>query len=184
MKNQPGSYAAAVGALGYLLVAAGCASHSPSAPPPPLPQLADMEIVDSINDSGIRSAIITQHTLYGYHFAGDSRELNELGQRDLAVLIAHFKAQGGGELNVRRGEMSETVYASRLSRIQDLLKASGFDPAQVRIADAAPGGSGLASDDVVRAMKRSASDQPYQAADRSASGSDQGVAAAAPGGGK
>jgi len=175
MKFTLFSAALLAGALAILGGLAGCASsHSQAAVPEP--QLTDMGIVDSINDSGIRAAIITQHTLYGYHFAGDSRELNELGQRDLAVLISHFKGQGGGDLSIRRGEISESLYASRVEKIKEAIKAAGVDLAAVRIADVSPGGAGMAGDDVVRAVKQSTSNQPAPAApsgagDKGASGS-------------
>ena len=63
----------------------------------------DVELVNTLNNIGVENAIITQHTLYPYHFGVDAGELNELGQRDLMVLARHFKDHPG-ILNIRRGE--------------------------------------------------------------------------------
>ena len=63
----------------------------------------DVELVNTLNNIEVENAIITQHTLYPYHFVTDGEELNELGQRDLMVLARHFK-EHPGVLNIRQGD--------------------------------------------------------------------------------
>ncbi len=62
----------------------------------------DTELVNTVNNIQVENAIVTQHTLYPYHFVTDGAGLNDLGQRDLMVLARHYKEQPGA-LNVRRG---------------------------------------------------------------------------------
>ncbi len=50
----------------------------------------DMELVRTLNNIGVENAIIAQHTLYPYHFVADGETLNDLGQRDFAVLARHY----------------------------------------------------------------------------------------------
>lgn len=169
--------------LAGLLLAAGCADSKPNdATTQPSPAATDAMITDSINDSGIRTAIIMQHTLYAYHFVEDGAELNTLGKRDLAVLIAHFRARGGGPLSIRHGDAPDALYAARVSAVQDALNAAGIDPATVQIADASPGGPGMTGSDAVRALDKAQSDQLYGGGS-SGGGSSSGGSGSGSGGG-
>jgi len=159
------------------MLAAGCAQNKPEAttqPSPPSSQTTDIMIVDSINDSGIRTAIIAQHTLYAYHFLEGGAELNDLGKRDLAVLMTHFKARGGGTLSIRRGDTPDTLYVERVSGVKDLLKSGGIDLATVQIADASPGGLGMTGNNAVRAMSKSLPETPYESSGTSGGGGSPG----------
>ena len=42
----------------------------------------DIELVNTLNNIQVENAIITQHTLYPYHFVTDGAGLNDLGERD------------------------------------------------------------------------------------------------------
>jgi len=152
------------------LFAVGCAENKPEATTQPSSQITDMMIVDSINDSGIRTAIIVQHTLYAYHFGEGGAELNDLGKRDLAVLITHYKAHGGGMLSVRRGEAPDALYAARIIAVKDWLQAGGIDPATVQIADAPPGGQGISGNDAAHVMSKSMPEGSYESESGSAGG--------------
>ena len=78
----------------------------------------DTELVRTLNNIGVENAILAQHTLYPYHFVTDGTALNELGQRDFAVLARHF-AEYPGLLNVRPGDgVSAELYQAR-SRLRD-----------------------------------------------------------------
>jgi hypothetical protein len=66
-------------------------------------QNLDRELVTALNDAGVKRAIITEHTLYPYHFIGDGQELNDLGKRNFSILADHL-SQHAGILNVRRGD--------------------------------------------------------------------------------
>lgn len=144
--------------LSALLAAAGCASRpKPAAQAPREPeQLTDMRIVDAIGDSGVRAAIVTQHTLFPYHFGAGSFHLNELGEDDLAVLISNLRTLNGGELNVRRGDASDELYTARVHFVEEQLRLAGIDLSQVKISDGVAAGTGMASVNVMRALQREA----------------------------
>jgi uncharacterized membrane protein YgcG len=165
-----------------VLALAGC-THRPAPvvqtppPPPQKPQpqeRTDMAIVDAIADSGIRSAIVTQHTLFPYHFAPDSEALNELGQGELAVLISHLRTVGGGQLNVRAGDAPEPLYTARVRYVRDMIRRGGVDPAAVKIADAAPGGEGAPTGQVLRALTADAAGKKFQTSGEAAASSRNG----------
>ena len=105
-------------------------------------------IVESIRDTGINNAIITQHTLFPYHFILNGRELNELGNRDLDVLAVHYRNHPG-ELSVRRGSATAELYRSRLGLVRDALVKAGVDVDRITMADAMPGGRGMSSEQVI-----------------------------------
>lgn len=113
----------------------------------------DVELVNSLNNMGVENAIITQHTLYPYHFTPDGENLNELGLKDLSILARHFAKQEG-TLNVRRGEISPELYEARVTCVIEELKKAGVDTSRMKIADAMPGGGGMPSERVVTIMKK------------------------------
>ncbi len=117
-------------------------------------QRFDREMVRTLNNIGVENAIITQHTLYPYHFAVDGEKLNDLGQRDFAVLARHF-TQHPGLLNVRQGEgISPELYKARVAHVTGRLKDAGIDPARVSISDGVPGGPGLPAERVVTILRK------------------------------
>lgn len=129
-------------------------------------------IVQSIRDAGINNAIVTQRTLYPYHFVADGPELNELGKRDLGVLAVHFKEQPGS-LSVRRGSASEGLYSSRLSTVRDMLVQAGVDGQRIAMTDSLPGGAGMPADLVLQISRgRNSPSKPlyYPSQDRGGSG--------------
>lgn len=118
-------------------------------------QNLDLELVNTLNTIGVENAIITQHTLYPYHFVPNGEELNELGQRDLQVLAHHFRDRAGG-LSVRRGETAAELYEARITHVIGVLKDSGVDTSRIQVSDAMPGGSGMPSERVVTILKEPA----------------------------
>jgi hypothetical protein len=111
---------------------------------------------DAIRNASLNNAIITQHTLYPYHFVSGSAQLNDLGERDLNVLADHFKkAQAGipGELNVRRGSASQSLYEARVKLVLELLTARGVEGGMVAVKDGLPGGDGMSSERVIVILK-------------------------------
>lgn len=105
-------------------------------------------LVNSYNDLAMQNAIISQHTLYPYHFVKNGTELNELGQRDLSVLAWHFKENPGG-LNVRRDSASADIYTGRINRVRLLLENAGVDAERISISDGMAGGAGMTSEKVL-----------------------------------
>ncbi|MFH1371881.1 MAG: hypothetical protein ABII09_11440 [Planctomycetota bacterium] len=106
-------------------------------------------LITAFNDTAMENAIIAQHTLYPYHFVNNSDQLNELGRRDLAILSKHFK-EHPGQLNMSGDGVNETLYQERITYIVGQLKKDGIDTSNIIISDGMPGGSGMASNDVLQ----------------------------------
>lgn len=115
----------------------------------------DAELVSTLNNIGVENAIITQHTLYPYHFDPDSPELNGLGERDLSVLARHF-ANKAGTLNVRRGDTPVGLYEARVTNVLEKLKTAGVETSRLSISDGMPGGTGMPSERVVTILEKEA----------------------------
>jgi hypothetical protein len=113
----------------------------------------DIELVNIVNNIQVENAIITQHTLYPYHFVTDGAGLNDLGQRDLMVLARHYQEQPG-VLNVRQGETSAALYGARVAQVQSRLKEAGVDVSRMTISDGMPGGPGRPSEAIVTTTPR------------------------------
>jgi hypothetical protein len=113
-------------------------------------------LIKTLNNIGVENAIVTQHTLYPYHFVADGAQLNELGQRDAAVLARHF-LDHPGLLNIRQGEgVSPELYQARVASVTTLLKQAGIEPGRVNVSDGMPGGTGLRAEKVVTILLKSA----------------------------
>lgn len=124
--------------------------------------LINAKQVNMLNDIAIENAIVTQHTLYPYHFINNSEQLNELGHRDLSILIEHFK-EYPGQLNVQQGHMDYNLYRARLAFVSQELQDAGIDMTKVSIVDGMPGGDGMETDEVIE----------IQEADRESTGTDR-----------
>jgi hypothetical protein len=108
----------------------------------------DVELVNTLNNLQVENAIVTQRTLYPYHFVTGGAGLNDLGQRDLLVLARHFKEQPGA-LNIRQGEVDATLYRARVTQVQNRLKEAGVDLRRMTFEDGMPGGPGMRSESIV-----------------------------------
>lgn len=114
----------------------------------------DTELVRTLNNIGVENAILAQHTLYPYHFVSDGDALNELGQRDFAVLARHF-TEYPGLLNVRSGDgVSTELYQARIAYVTNRLKEAGVKAGRVSVSDGTPGGPGLRSEKVVTILQK------------------------------
>ena len=112
------------------------------------PRAVNPWLVRTVNDIAIRNSIIRQHTVFPYHFIPDGADLNDLGKRDLDVLISHYKANAG-PLNVRQGHVTEELYEARVATILEALAEAGVDANRVEISDLPAGGDGMASEEVL-----------------------------------
>jgi hypothetical protein len=118
------------------------------------PYLIEGELVNSYNDIALQNAIISQHTLFPYHFVKNGAEFNELGSRDFGVLVKHF-TKNPGPLNIRRGDSPVDLYQARIHLVLDGLKQAGIDTGQITISDGMPGGSGMPSEKVITILEES-----------------------------
>ena len=118
--------------------------------------LLNSSLINTYNNMSIQNAIISQHTLYPYHFIKNGAELNELGNKDLMVLAKHFTKHPGG-LNIRRDNISEDLYQARIDFVLERLREENVDVERVSISDSMPGGSDMPSEKVIVFLEGKAS---------------------------
>ena len=114
--------------------------------------LGGMRTGEIIRNASIERAIVTQHTLYPYHFMPGTPQLNPLGRRDLDVLVRHFR-YAGGEVNLSRGDANEELYAARGQALVAELKTAGIPGNRVSVAEGRPGGEGMSGARLVRILE-------------------------------
>ena len=134
------------------LGAAACSSTSYSQGGPT--GIRNMWAGEHIRNAALRQAVLSQSTLYPYHFVVGAAELNELGWRDMEILAAHF-ALHGGQLSLRRGDTGEELYEERLKAVETSLAAAGVEPGRVRVHGGLPGGDGTTAERVLEVLERS-----------------------------
>jgi len=109
-------------------------------------------LLNTYEDDAVNNAIIVQRTLFPYHFVDNSSTMNELGYHDLKVLGEHFKRHPG-PLNIRRGCVSEELYAERVAKVLSVLEEEGVKRNNIEVIDTLPAGDGLASQRVLKILK-------------------------------
>jgi len=109
-------------------------------------------LIASYYDIAVNNAIVSQHTLYPYHFITNGKELNELGNNDLMVLIKHFM-ENPGKLNIRQGNVSTEIYKARINFVFTKMIDAGIGKDKVSVSDDMPGGSGMSSEKVLTILK-------------------------------
>ena len=118
----------------------------------------DKWLAVTVQDAAVRNGILTQQTLYPYHFIENSAELNDLGAMDLAVLADHYRLYPG-ELGIRRGRTRAELYDARVKAVRDSLAMAGVDTTRMRlVSDSLQGGEGMASERVIRVLESSYED--------------------------
>lgn len=71
---------------------------------------ADTCFVAGPLETSVENAVISQCTLYPYHFAAYSASLNDLGRRDLNILASHFKEHRAEALMLKTIHKNVRVY--------------------------------------------------------------------------
>ncbi len=148
-----------LGSMGLGLVLCGCAAHNAevSTPDPDEEAHVDAAVINAVGDKQMANAIVTQHTLYPYHFVTGTADLNELGQRDLDVLAKYYRSHPG-ELNIHgAGEPAELTH-DRMHNVQETLVHGGIDMSRMKIVDGVAGGDGMDSEHVLRILARDEKD--------------------------
>ncbi|MCI0499673.1 MAG: hypothetical protein L0Y36_08345 [Planctomycetales bacterium] len=131
----------------------GCYKEEEVIEPAPIDQSkVDKALVESYSDLAIQNAIIAQHTIYPYHFVTNSAQLNGLGERDLAVLTAHFQ-QNPGQICLAQGQTESLLYQSRAQTIYEKLLQAGIPDGKIRITGGLPGGDGMPSSAVIEILE-------------------------------
>lgn len=129
----------------FCILIVGCQENMEESPNN---NLINSQLVRSYNDIAMQNAIVSQHTLFPYHFVANGAELNELGQRDIAALTSHF-IKYPGRLNIRRHNTSADIYEARINMVHGRLQEAGIDMERISISDEMPGGSGVTSERVL-----------------------------------
>lgn len=135
--------------LGIIIVVAiaGCAT----CPGTERERCQNVSMANSLLDESVGNAVLTQRTIWPWHFVSGTAVLNELGERDLELLSEHLK-EHAGTLHVRGGEDKADLRQARLARVKDFLREKGVDVNKVAIDKGLPGGEGLPSGDVIKAL--------------------------------
>jgi hypothetical protein len=132
-----------------LALLAGCNSpHSEEN----MPGRENMFASDSFRSAQVNKAIITQRTIWAYHFVTNTSELNPLGMRDLGVLAAYYADHNKGDIRIRRAGASQVLYDERVAAVVNHLIASGVPKGQLTVSDASPVGSGIPSERIVTVL--------------------------------
>jgi len=127
----------------------GCRSATP---PPRSYGVREMWVGDSIRAASLNQAIVTQSALYPYHFIHGSAALNELGERDLAVLVDHF-VKYPGSVKLIQGDANSDLYAARLVTVTEALEAAGIAPDDIEVSGGYPGGPGMSSERAITILE-------------------------------
>lgn len=138
--------------VAVVLLGAGCSqSGGLSEPPPEIAERHAMNIfsINAYYDEMIHSAVVREHTLYPHHFANHRDQLNELGERDLAILADRFRHVEEGTINVRRGEEDARLYEARLRHVNEQLQQFGIPADRIELVDGFPGGDGVGGERAV-----------------------------------
>jgi hypothetical protein len=113
-------------------------------------QAIDTWYVDTHLRGDIAAGIITQRTIYPYHFEPGSSRLTDLGRRDVGILAEYYKSTPAA-IAVVRGDAADELYAARTGVVKDAFKDSGVDLARVTVGEGLPGGRGISGQSIVEA---------------------------------
>lgn len=141
----------AMSLVGAILII-GCQEQQIADPNPVDKNAFNRAVVDTYSDLAIQNAIVAQHTIYPYHFVANSVELNDLGMRDLSVLIEHYK-QNPGEITLQQGSVEGLLYQSRAQMIYEKLLEAGIPQDKINMTDGMPGGEGMPSTAVIEILE-------------------------------
>jgi hypothetical protein len=137
---------------------------------------ANAEMVHMIFDRQSRNAVVTERTLYPYHFVPDGSELTALGVEQLDVLTAALQSQPADQplyLNIRRGSTPDALYLSRVASVKQALASAGVEGDRVNLLDEVPRGKGIATEQLLN-QESDSSRAPYQQRQPGGSGSTRG----------
>ena len=134
----------------FCILTIGCQENMEEGPNK---HLINSQLINSYNDIAMQNAIVTQHTLFPYHFVTNGAELNELGRRDLAALTSHFMNHAG-HLNVRRQNTPADIYEARVKLVHASLQEAGIDMERMTISDDMPGGTGITSERILVILEK------------------------------
>lgn len=102
-------------------------------------------MVDTYHKDMSHAAVVSQRTVFPHHFVDQTDKLNARGERNLRILVTHFK-QHPGTLNVRQADTPQALYEARLAAVRQFLASHEIPPDAVTLADGFSGGDGITSE--------------------------------------
>lgn len=131
---------------------AGCAADPQRAMSGPMDrQLALARTYHDYFDEAAANALIRQATVFPYYFEPRTDKLTELGRHDLSILANYLRANPG-DVRMPRAGVEDSLYQARSRAVLAFMLEQQVPAGAVRIINAQPGGEGMASERVVRAL--------------------------------
>ena len=157
------SIASVVGSFAILaMVLVGCGGSSTKSKPiqanESAMKSADRWLATQPFKDQANAAIAIRGTIQPSRFETGTSQLNRLGTREIRVLATRYKTDPG-ELSVARGDSDDALYAKRVKAVMTELAANGVDTARMVINENPPGGTGMASVDVIRIVEKGRSER-------------------------
>jgi hypothetical protein len=131
-------------------------------------QAADASFVREPFDDQARLAVLRQRAIFDHHFEPFSTHLTPLGERDLQILAAAMR-RDGGRISLPRGSCSESLHAARVLAVRAALEADGIAPDRIELDEGPIGGRGVATTEAILIRVR-IEQNPLKIPDTSSSG--------------
>ena len=154
------------------MLTAGCSSkpkpQGPSTIHVPPERTLNADIVEMNFSQQIHNGAVIGQTIYPHHFVPHTSELNMIGERQVQALLPR-SVDGPVEINVMRGDVSDTLYQARLETVRAAFINSGVAAERIAFADKLPSGDGMSSERAVRlaAQEEKRSEQSARVTSRS-----------------
>ncbi len=103
---------------------------------------ANETMIRAAFDASVRQAVVTERTVYPYHFVDQAAELNMLGLSHVQRLATALRATPG-TVNLPRGDVSVALYEQRVESLREALRHFDVDADAVEVIDDFPGGRGM-----------------------------------------
>ncbi len=146
--------------ISWILVAFGCdsgkRSQNISEPSPQSHQDADRWMVNQPFKDQSEAAIAQERVIYPGRFVSNSAKLNSLGIRDVQV-ISDAAGDGAVRIVVRRGNVSDELYADRVASVLTEFDSLGIATNRLQVTSMSDFGSGTPATEVIRIQKESRS---------------------------
>lgn len=120
---------------------------------------ANILLATELMDASATAGTVKSHTLFPYHFVESTAVLNELGEREMRILAAHYR-EHGGPLNLRRDSGAPTLHEERINAMLAFLHKEGVDTSRVRLTETTMGGPGVMSVEAIERMERARESAP------------------------
>ncbi len=96
-------------------------------------------------DQNVRNGIVSQRTVYPYHFEPGTAAFTDLGDRAVEMLAGAYRGVPV-EINVIRGDASPDLYRLRVQAVRQKLLDAGLNASALTLSDGLPGGPGIPSE--------------------------------------